>query len=236
MFPNQLTRGFTLFEGIIAFALVVIMAVAIVPPLVKNINEGKVVRAQRDVRVIGDAVLAFYRDTGRWPIQDDSDDPPELVRLVGNASLGGGNNGLPDGNNNRSDNWKNRGRVGSLTKQLILNESEDGRIRPLYPTSSNPQRQKGWNGPYLDEVPLDPWGNPYAVNIHYTRMDRPNYTRHNVMVLSAGPNRVFETSFTDNEYAEAFGGDDIGYNIRKSNEHWPAIPPQARGRTPEAGN
>jgi len=218
MFPYQQTRGITLFELIIAVALVVIMTVAIAPPLIKNINERKVVRAQRDVQTIGNAVLAFYKDTGVWPIQDDSDHPPELVRLVGNASLGGGNKGLPDGNNNRSDNWKDRGRVGSLTKQLILNESEDGSIKPLYRTSSNPQRQKGWNGPYIKEVPLDPWGNPYAVNIHYTRIDHPNYSRHNVIVLSAGPNQVFETSFADNEYHEAFGEDDIGYIIRGANE------------------
>jgi prepilin-type N-terminal cleavage/methylation domain-containing protein len=217
MFSNQRSDGFTLFEVIIAVALVAIMAVAIAPPLIKNLNEGKTARAQSDAQVIGNAIQSFYKDTGKWPLQDDNDPSPELVRLVGNASLGGGNSGLPDGDNNRTDNWQDRGRSGTLTNQLILNESENGNIKPLYQTSSNPHRKPGWNGPYLDEVPLDPWGNAYVVNIHYTSTSHRNNLRHNVMVLSAGPNQVFETTFADNQFNEEFGGDDIGYVIRGSN-------------------
>ena len=209
--------GFTLFEVIIAVALVAIMAVAIAPPLIKNLNEGKVARAQSDAQVIGTSILSFYKDVGDWPMQDDDDVSPDLERLVGNASLGGGNAGLPDGDDNDTDTWQTRGQVGTLTNQLIRNESENGSVDPLYSESSNPHRKLGWNGPYLDEVPLDPWGNAYVVNIHYTRTDNANYARHDVMVLSAGPNQIWETTVADNAYTEEFGGDDIGYVIRGSN-------------------
>jgi len=218
MFSTSRNDGFTLFEVIIAVALVAIMAVAIAPPLIKNLNEGKVARAQSDAQVIGNAILSFYKDVGDWPLQDDADSAPEIVRLVGNASLGGGNTGLPDGNNNQTDNWQDRGRVGTITKQLIMNESENGNVNPLYRESSNPHRELGWNGPYLDDVPLDPWGNAYVANIYYSRTDNVNFARHNVMVLSAGPNQIFETTFADNQYNEEFGGDDIGYVIRGSNQ------------------
>jgi len=217
MFFTERFDGFTLLEVIIAVALVAIMAVAIAPPLIENLNDGKTARAQSDVQIIGNAIQSFYKDTGKWPLQDDSDDNPEIARLAGNASLGGGNSGLPDGDTNLADAWQSRGRVGTLTKQLILNESEDGSVKPLYPTTNNPHRKPGWNGPYLDEVPLDPWGNAFVVNIYYTNPSDPDNARHNVMVLSAGPNQVFETSFADSQYNEEFGGDDIGYIIRGSN-------------------
>ncbi len=211
-------EGFTLFEVIIAVALVAIMAIAIAPPLIKNLNEGKVARCQSDAQVIGNAVLHFYKDVGDWPLQDDGDAGYEIYRLVGNASLGGGNTGLPNGVNGASRNWRTRGRVGTLTNQLILNESENGNTDPLYGESSNPHRELGWNGPYLDSVPLDPWGNPYVVNIYYGRTDNATFARHNVMVLSAGPNQNFETPFVNSQYNEDFGGDDIGYVIRGSNQ------------------
>jgi len=215
---TQRQDGFTLMEVVIAVAIVAIMAVAITPPLLKNLNEGKVSRAQSDAQVIGSAVLSFYKDVGDWPLQDDRDAAPEIVRLVGNSTLGGRNRGLPDGDNNNSDNWQDRGRVGTLTSQLIKNESANGNVDPLYTESSNPHRRLGWNGPYLDEVPLDPWGNPFVVNIYYARTDNPNFARHSVVALSAGPNQLFETPFADNQFNEEFGGDDIGYVIRGSNQ------------------
>lgn len=217
MFSPQRSDGFTLLEVIIAVALVAIMAVAIAPPLIDNLNEGRTAQAHSDAQVIGCAIQAFYKDMGKWPLQDDSENKPEIVLLVGNASLGGGKRGLPDGDTSLTDVWQRRGQVGTLTKQLILNESEDGSVKPLYPTSNNPDRKPGWNGPYLDEVPLDPWGNAFVVNIYDTNPSDPDNARHNVMVLSAGPNQMFETSFVNSQYNEKFGGDDIGYIIRGSN-------------------
>jgi prepilin-type N-terminal cleavage/methylation domain-containing protein len=214
MFARRSNEGFTLFEVIIAVALVAIMAVAIAPPLIRNLNEGKVSRAQSDARVIGEAVMAFYKDVGDWPVQDDGDAGYELSRLVGNASLGGGNSGIPDGINSRSRQWRSRGRVGTLSNQLINNVNENGSSDPLYSESRTPHVRPGWNGPYLDSIPLDPWGNPYVINILYARNDNNAYVQHNVMVISAGPNEVFETSFHDSRANEQIEGDDIGYVMR----------------------
>jgi prepilin-type N-terminal cleavage/methylation domain-containing protein len=218
MFSLKRSAGFTLFEVIIAVALVAIMAVAIAPPLIKNLNEGKMSRAQSDARVIGEAILGFYKDTGEWPIQNDADTAPELTRLVGNATLGGGNNGIPDGVDNTSRQWRNRGTAATLSAQLIQNININGSVDPLYTESQTPHVKNGWNGPYLDSVPLDPWGNPFVVNILYTRNDNATYPQHNVLVISAGPNEIFETPFSDTVTNEQFGGDDIGYVFRGSNQ------------------
>ncbi|MBN1163643.1 MAG: type II secretion system protein GspG [Candidatus Krumholzibacteriota bacterium] len=209
-------QGFTLFEIIIAVAIIAIMAVAIAPPLIKNLNDGKIARAQSDAKVIGDALMFFYKDTGTWPLQNDGDTAPDLTRLVGNSALGGGNAGIPGGTSgvNGSGNWDSWGRAGTLTDQLIANAS--GSMDPLYRESSSPHTKPGWNGPYLDSVPLDPWGNPYVVNIRFVNAQIADYTRHNVMVLSAGPNGVFETPYADVTFNEEIGGDDVGYIIRGS--------------------
>jgi general secretion pathway protein G len=44
--------------------------------------------------------------------------------------------------------------------------------------------EKNWHGPYLDEVPIDPWGNPY----HYKQEGNGFELR------SAGPNETFGDS------------------------------------------
>ena len=54
------------------------------------------------------------------------------------------------------------------------------------------------------------------VNIRYLNNGVTNYTRHTVMVLSAGPNGLFDTPYRDNVYDEEVGGDDVGYIIRSS--------------------
>ncbi|MFH1842650.1 MAG: type II secretion system protein GspG [bacterium] len=214
MFSIKRNMGFTLFEVIIAVALVAIMAVAIAPPLIKNLNEGKVARAQSDAQVIGNAILQFYKDTGEWPLQSDADAGYELERLVGNASLGGGNTGIPNGATgvNGGGNWDSYGQASTLTNQLILNAHDA--VDPLYTESARPHVQPGWNGPYLDSVPLDPWGNPFLVNIRYVDPGVASSDEHNVMVISAGPNQLFDTTYADADLNEQLGGDDIGYFFR----------------------
>jgi general secretion pathway protein G len=40
-----------------------------------------------------------------------------------------------------------------------------------------PSSAKGWNGPYLkkDEVPMDPWGNPYQYRVSGSTIDISSY-------------------------------------------------------------
>lgn len=215
-------RGFTLIEVIIAVALVAIMAVAIAPPLVQNIKNGKVTRAQSDAQAIGTGILSFYKDVGEWPVSAPTGG--YLARLVGNSSLGGGNSGIPAGNGMvpGSSNWQDFGQPGQLSDYLIRNRTPEG--ESLYPRSRNPVSDPGWNGPYLSEVTLDPWGNPYVVNIRYARPAlaatiTENFDMHNLIVLSAGPNGRFETGFDDSQYDEEPGGDDIAFILERAGRY-----------------
>ena len=215
---NAHQPGFSLFEVMIAVAIVALLAVAVGIPVAKNLDQGKISRAQSDARVIGTAILEFYKDVGQWPAQTDLDPNPEAFRLVGNYEEGRGNAGIAGGTDaaTGSHAWSNFGNTTTLTEQLIRNRTAN--IHPLYKESRNPQAHPGWNGPYLDEVPLDPWGRPYVVNIGFalptvagTVTGANDY--HNVMVVSAGKDGVFDTSFDTGTYNEKPGGDDIGFVI-----------------------
>jgi prepilin-type N-terminal cleavage/methylation domain-containing protein len=222
MRTNAERRGFTLIEVIIAVALVAIMAVAIAPPLVQNIKNGKVTRAQSDAQTIGTAILSFYKDVGDWPTAGVSGG--YLARLVGNSAQGGGNNGIPAGSGtvSGSSNWRDFGQAGTMAEYLIRNKTTGG--TPLYSVSRNPMSEPGWNGPYLAEITTDPWGSPYMVNIRYARppmsgTSTEDFDKHNLLVLSAGPNKRFETEFTDSSFDERAGGDDIAFIINRASRY-----------------
>jgi prepilin-type N-terminal cleavage/methylation domain-containing protein len=215
---NAHRAGFTLFEVLIAVAIVAVLAVAVGIPVAKNLNQGKMARAQSDARVIGNAILNFYKDVGQWPAQTDKDPNPEAFRLVGNYDLGGGNNGITAGTDAAvgSHTWSSFGNASTLTEQLIRNRVNN--IHPLYKESDKPHMEPGWNGPYLDEVPLDPWGNPFIVSIGFALPALAGTVTadneyHNVLVLSAGKDGRFNTSFDSKIYNEKPEGDDIGFVI-----------------------
>ncbi len=215
---NVQKSGFSLFEVLIAVAIVAILAVAVGVPVARNLNQGKVARAQSDAGVIGNAILEFYKDVGQWPAQTDLDTNPEAFRLVGNYELGGGNAGISEGTDLAagSQTWSSHGGTTTLTEQLIRNRS--GNIHPLYKESSNPHTSPGWNGPYMDQIPLDPWGRPFVVSIGFALPSLPGTVTadneyHNVMVLSAGKDGVFNTSLDNRVYNEKPTGDDIGFVV-----------------------
>lgn len=64
-----------------------------------------------------------------------------------------------------------------------------GEARPLEHALMGPQMGgRNWNGPYVDELQPDPWGNAFLVNV-----DGLIDTREVAMVLSAGPDGVVQT-------------------------------------------
>ena len=221
MKPKHGNQGFTLIEVIIAVALVAIMAVAIAPPLVQNIRDGKVTRAQSDVGAIGMAVMNFYKDVGEWPVAVTT---TTIDRLVGNENLGGGEAGIPAGSTavTGAGGWATAGNPSTLTAHLIKNKTAT--IDTIWPFSSNPIANPGWNGPYLSQENLDPWGNPYVINVRYgipavVGSGTENYDKHNLLVLSAGPNKMFETPLSDTAYDEEIGGDDVGFIVNRATRY-----------------
>jgi hypothetical protein len=65
---------------------------------------------------------------------------------------------------------------------------------------SNGARAPRWRGPYLERVPIDPWGRAYVV-----RLDA-GHGRQPMLILSAGPDGVLNTALKDG----TVNGDDVG--------------------------
>ena len=217
--------GFTLVEILVAVAILAIISAALAPLVVKYVNDGRRARAISDCQALGEAVLAFNLDAGRWPVNNDANpnDAGELSRLVGlsqdnisAANIPGGAGVAPG--DNSWDGGGSGGVAGALEDQLIFNRTNT--VNPLYVTSNTPPEPPGWDGPYLSDVPLDPWGNPYVMNVRYLTdanvvgVTQAEAQEHAVFCLSAGANQLFETSFADaTELENNPGGDDVGWLI-----------------------
>ena len=61
----------------------------------------------------------------------------------------------------------------------------------------------GWNGPYLESVPIDPWGHSYVL------LGIEHESDH-LWVISAGPDQVLQT----NASHRSLQGDDCGIRMR----------------------
>jgi hypothetical protein len=66
-----------------------------------------------------------------------------------------------------------------------------------------------WLGPYLDEVPVDPWGRQYIVLCGAWWPGQSARGTAHAWVLSAGPDGILDTTSADAELA----GDDLGIEI-----------------------
>lgn len=211
--------GFTLIEILVGVAILAILSAALTPLVIKYVNDGRRARALSDSQAIGQAIMAFQLDTGMWPVNDDAvlTDAGELSRLVGlpapiNAAL------IPTGVGT-AGNWDgggSGGNAGSLQDHLIRNQT--AALNPIYPVSLSAPEPPGWNGPYLKQIPLDPWGHPYVCNVRYLDGARvttaANEDNHAVLCLSAGANSAFDTPFDDATQLQAPLGDDIGWSIQ----------------------
>jgi prepilin-type N-terminal cleavage/methylation domain-containing protein len=212
-------RGFTLIEILVGVAILAVLSAALTPLVIKYVNDGRRARALSDSQAIGQAILAFQLDTGLWPVNGDANpfDAGEISRLVGlpspivAASIPGGTG--------TAGNWAGGGSGGtaaSLQDHLIRNQSPTQ--NPIYPVSASAPEPPGWNGPYLKQIPLDPWGRPYVCNVRY--LDGARVTTaaaeddHAVLCLSAGPNAVYDTPFDDATQLQAPLGDDVGWAIQ----------------------
>ena len=216
--------GFTLIEILVGVAILAILSAALTPLVVKYVNDGRRARALSDSQSLGQAIIAFQLDTGRWPVNNDGNlnDAGEISRLVGlpavdvvAANIPGGN-GAPG-----AGNWNGGGAGGTAAAlEDVLIRNAIGANAPLYPVSASPPEPPGWNGPYLKAIPLDPWGRPYVCNVRY--LDNANVAgvtdaeadNHAVMCLSAGPDGAFNTSFQDATELRGPGGDDIGWLLQ----------------------
>ena len=212
---KELNRGgFTLIEIVIAVAIVAVFAAAISPMVFRHLEDAKISKAQNETETIANAVLSYYKDVGKWPVTNANGPTGNgIQRVISSNTVA---TGTGTGAGTGAANWGAYGTTKDLGDYLYFNNPDDDssdtgngadQNNQDWPTSG----PTAWRGPYLDEYYIsDPWGNAYVINSHY--FPGGSYTgtvRHRVFVLSAGPNGVWETGYS-NDATEEILGDDVG--------------------------
>jgi len=196
--PRVGNAGFTLVEVVVVIAVVALLAAIMTPLIAKNIDDAKLGRAENEAEVIAAALGNFYKDVGRWPTMDAASAYNGVTTLVsGNAAN--------PGTAVNSNGWVSD--TSTATVDFLDNHLADNNPKgaATYPTAG----RLAWRGPYINQVPLDPWGTPYVVNIQATDSGA---TPTKGLVLSPGPNGVVDTAFNTTRTTQP-ANDDIAVSF-----------------------
>ena len=234
----------SLIEATATIAVGAVLAGVAVGGAIDAINDSKIQAAIGDVSSIGQGVITFYKDSSFFPLFKSGDetgagDPFFHVLVSENGTYPTVHPDLdthwdvdadpaPWGAGNLFGHEVDYDDHDSLEGHLIRNElggAASGQAYPLRGSySGDPQR--GWAGPYVAVLPkTDPWGNKYLVNVqelhsahliasHATASEVGNLPKIAVIVLSAGANRMIETSAQQGYDSFSAGGDDIVFRIK----------------------
>ncbi len=210
---NYNRRGFTLIEIVIAVAIVAIFAAAMSPMVFRHLGDAKTSKAQNETEVVAMAVLSYYKDVGKWPITNANGPTGNSISRVASSTSYATGTGTDAASG--AANWGTYGTVKAMGDYLYFNNPDDDTS-----TTGTGAAQTGqdwpasgigaWKGPYLESYEFnDPWGNAYIVNSHFFQGAYSGTVRHKIFALSAGPNGLWETGFS-NDTSEEIQGDDIG--------------------------
>jgi general secretion pathway protein G len=68
--PARRTRGFTLIEIMVVVIIIGLLAAAIVPQLMGNVDKARVAKARQDIQAIESALVMFKLDNFKYPSTD----------------------------------------------------------------------------------------------------------------------------------------------------------------------
>lgn len=191
---NRSTTGFTLVEIVAVIGVIAILAAVMIPTIIKHLDDSKVVRAKKEVEVIGTAFASFYKDTGRWPLKRSNKvyDLDLLTTTNGEMPVIG----------KTAHGWKSLKRKDYFANHFVQN-TPAGSPRNKYPDKG----ENRWDGPYAMLFKPDPWNRTYGCNVASLRPGAAGP----VWVISAGEDGVLETNTKDT----SLKGDDIGFMIKR---------------------
>lgn len=197
-------RGYTLIEVGTVVAITATLAAIAIPVAVDKIREGKVTRAEGEVRALATAIGNFRKDTGLWPAYEGTGEAVEnqnffTVLATDSANYPAGVSGVGALTGWDLDAATTASKVDDPNNHLFVDNP--GGNSGAYATFS------AWNGPYMEKLGADPWGRSYMVNVKGFHSSTGGYG----WVISAGPDRVLETDTDDTEPQ----GDDVGVMLYK---------------------
>jgi general secretion pathway protein G len=189
--------GLTLIEIIVVLAALAILAALLIPTVLSLPEQAEEARAGNDARAIGEAIYHLQKNLAKWPVYSSSIGGLTVPNATLERLISAGN---APGVSGATAEWINAANTDDLDDHLANNRLPNA---SQYPSTG----EFAWRGPYLAEAPADPWGNRFIVNVRWLQ---PGASPNVVWVLSAGPNKIIETTFAEPSLA----GDDIGFRLR----------------------
>ena len=195
-------RGFTLAEVVVVLGVILLLAGIAIPMVEGYIEDAQRTRAKSETKMLGAAVMNFYKDVGVYPARNTSGQDNRLRVLGTGPSVPASN---PFTNGSSWSSWFLNASFGDTFDNHLLRNTPQGSSGAAYSTTGEAR----WRGPYLaDTAPLDPWGRPYMVMVmSFWSSHATNFKK--AIILSAGPNGQIETPANCSDTAE-ISGDDVG--------------------------
>ncbi|MEE9200753.1 MAG: prepilin-type N-terminal cleavage/methylation domain-containing protein [Candidatus Brocadiales bacterium] len=194
------TKGFTLPEVAAVVAITGALAAVIVPVAIDQIENAHVARAKQDVNGISAAISLFHKDTGVWPVREDSSTPTGVTILrSGNANANFTAFGTETTEGNVKDPaladdsmvWSS-GASGAqaMVNHLTLDNPGGSTSTPNH---GYIDADVNWNGPYMPQTFNDPWGRNYLVYVNAFVERSVGGEDVYVWIITGGPNETLET-------------------------------------------
>lgn len=199
-------KGFTLIEMVVVLAVVAVLAAILVPTIAKHITDSKITRATNECQVVTAAIMMLYKDTGNWPstFQEPTTPGGGPSGRVDRVLTGLPTDTVPSteatGARTGAASWGTFGNTKPLYDFLYFNNpdsntgaTDQNQVGEDYPISG----EFAWKGPYIDKQSyVDPWGNQYVISARYFPGGAAS-ANHTVLILSAGKDAVWSTSYSD---------------------------------------
>jgi len=235
----------SLIEATIILMILFLLTAVMSPAVGDYIEDARHTKGKEDVEAIGVSIVRLQRDVGNClklvaATACTEANRVDILRSSGPDIVVGDLNTTLAVDFTHADitpgtiNWDDDqvADVGdTMEMQFVLNTT------PLYPTpadstptgftKSGPQAGLGWRGAYLSApIGTDPWGKVYVSNTAFlvVASDSTDGTlegnkaggwSRDTIVLSAGPNGIFDTPFGGNvAHGTTVGGDDLIYVVR----------------------